>query len=336
VPATGEQVSIVFTGDVLLHERLWATARLDGRGRLDFAAMLAPVRPLVADADLAICHLETPLAPPGGPFRGYPRFSVPPQIATALKQTGYDACTTASNHSFDAGAAGVDRTLGTLDAAGLSHAGTARTAAEAAKPTLLDAHGVKVAVLSYAFGFNGLPYPGGQVWRANLLDETRIHAEAARARAAGADIVVLACQWGDEYVHEPSRQQRLLAPRFVADSNIDLVVGHHAHVVQPVERIGGKWVAYGLGNLVAAHREPWSASSEGLLTRFTFTRAASGRWSASGAEYAALLVTDTLPVRVVDVRRQFAATPTQRLRLAQRRTDEIVAGTGSGATPITR
>lgn len=330
-----EKVTIVVTGDVLLHERLWTTAQRDGHGRRDFAPMLAPVKPLVAGADLAVCHLETPLAPRGGPFRGYPLFAGPPEIATALRQTGYDACTTASNHSVDAGAAGVDRTLDTLDAAGLRHTGTARTAAEAATPTILDAHGVKVALLSYAYGFNGLARPRGQDWRANQIDEGRIHLAAARARAAGADIVVLICHWGDEYVQRPSDQQRELAPRLLADDDIDLVVGHHAHVVQPIERIGGKWVAYGLGNLVAAHREPGSIKAEGLLVRFTFTRSAAGRWSATRGEFAPLLVTDTVPVRVVDVGRALRTRPTARLRLAERRTEAIV-GTGNGVSVVER
>lgn len=330
------KVTIVVTGDVLLHERLWNTARIDGHGRRDFAPMLAPVEPLVAGADLAVCHLETPLAPAGGPFRGFPLFAGPPEIAPALRRTGYDACTTASNHSVDGGAAGVDRTLDTLDAAGLRHTGTARTATEAATPTILDVHGVKVALLSYAYGFNGLARPAGQDWRANRIDEDRIHAAAARARTAGADIVVLVCHWGDEYVQRPSAQQRELAPRLLADDSIDLVIGHHAHVVQPIERIDGKWVAYGLGNLVAAHREPNSPKAEGLLVRFTFTRGTNGRWSATKGEYAPLLVTDTLPVRVLDVTRALATHPTARLRLAQRRTEAVARTPGSAVLPVER
>ncbi len=341
-PAGPERITVVATGDVLLHERLWVTARRDGEGRLDFGPVLAGVRPLVSAADLAICHLETPLAPAGGPYRGYPLFSVPPQIAPALKQTGYDVCTTASNHSFDGGAAGVDRTLATLDAAGLRHAGTARNPAEAVTPVILDAHGVKVALLSYTFGFNGLGYPHGQTWRSNRIDETAIRSAAAGARAAGAEIVILACHWGSEYVSEPDAQQLTLARRFVADSNIDLVIGNHAHVVQPMEKIGGKWIAYGTGNLLAAHREPGSPKSEGLLVRFTFTRGADGRWTTTKAEYAALLLTDPLPMRLLDVRHELARPGTgpaskDRLRAALRRTEEVVNSRGAaraGATPI--
>ncbi|MBA3620350.1 MAG: CapA family protein, partial [Acidothermales bacterium] len=116
------------SGDVLLHEGLWSTARLDaaaaGEPGMDFRPLLASMRPVLSGADLAICHMETPLAPPGGPYAGYPSFSAPPQIAPALEWAGFDVCTTASNHSLDQGVEGLRRTLETLDRNGLDYAGT--------------------------------------------------------------------------------------------------------------------------------------------------------------------------------------------------------------------
>lgn len=329
-PVADGNITLVATGDVLLHERLWTTAKRDGsNGERDFAPLLQGVKPLVQQADLAVCHLETPL---GTPPAGYPLFQGPPQIVPALVKTGYDACTTASNHSFDRGAAGIDRTLGLLDQAGLQHAGTARTPREAATPTIVTVRGVKLGLLSYTYGFNGIPYPAGQTWRAGKLDVGKIKAMAQAARDAGAEIVVVSAHWGDEYVKTPNLQQRSAAKELLADSNIDLIIGHHAHVAQPVERIGGKWVAYGLGNLVAAHRKPETTRSEGLLVKFTFRRDGD-RWTAD-AQYAPLLVTDTLPVRVLDVRRELAkagnsAARKARLELAQRRTSQTVGSLGA-------
>lgn len=333
-PGKVDRISLVATGDVLLHERLWTTAKRDGRnGDWDFAPVMSSVKPLVQGADLAVCHLETPLAPIGGPYRGYPMFQGPPQIAAALKQTGYDVCTTASNHSFDGGAAGVDRTLKTLERAGLRHAGTARTPAEAETPTIVDVRGVKIALLSYTYGFNGLPYPDGDTWRAGKIDVPAIKAMAKKARDLGAEIVVVSCHWGTEYSSKLNDQQREVAPQLLADSNIDLLLGHHAHVVQPMEQHNGKWVAYGLGNLIAAHREPSSPKAEGLLVRFTFKRSGD-RWTTSEAEYAPLLMTDALPVRVLDVRRELAKTGLAaarrtRLERAERRTTATVRSLGA-------
>jgi poly-gamma-glutamate synthesis protein (capsule biosynthesis protein) len=323
-------ITVVATGDVLLHERLWTTAKRDGgNGEWDFTPLLQGVKPLVQPADLAVCHLETPL---GTPPAGYPLFQGPPQIVPALVKTGYDACTTASNHSFDRGAAGIDRTLGLLDQAGIEHAGTARTPREAETPTLVTVRGVKIGLLSYTYGFNGIPYPAGQTWRAGTLDVGKIKAMARTARDAGAEIVVVSAHWGDEYSKTPNSQQRSFAKELLADSNIDLIIGHHAHVVQPVEQIDGKWVVYGLGNLVAAHRKPETTKSEGLLMRFTFRRDGD-RWKAD-AQYAPLLMTDTVPVRVLDVQRELAkpgnsAVPRARLELAQRRTSETVGALGA-------
>jgi poly-gamma-glutamate capsule biosynthesis protein CapA/YwtB (metallophosphatase superfamily) len=338
-PGKNDRITLVATGDVLLHERLWTTAKRDGEnGNWDFAPLMASVKPLVRAADLAVCHLESPLAPLGGPYHGYPLFQGPPQIATALKQTGYDVCTTACNHSFDAGAAGVDRTLNTLERAGLRHTGTARTRVEAETPTIIDVRGVKIAQLSYSFGFNGLPYPHGQTWRAGTVNVAAIKAMAKQARDLGAEIVVVSCHWGDEYSAKLNAQQREVAPQLLADSNIDLVIGHHAHVVQPMEQINGKWVAYGLGNLVAAHREPNSTKAEGLLVRFTFKRN-DDRWTTEQAEYAPLLMTDALPVRVLDVRRELAkpglaADRRRRLELAERRTTATVQALGATPKPL--
>ena len=98
-------------GDILLHPALWDQAEKDGAGKLDFSPLLAGIAPYLAESDLALCNLETPVAAPGGPYGGYPMFIVPPQIIGALKEVGYDGCTTASNHSMDAGVSGVKRTL---------------------------------------------------------------------------------------------------------------------------------------------------------------------------------------------------------------------------------
>lgn len=334
--------TLVASGDVLLHERLWRQAEADaartGAAIMDFAPQLANIAPVVSTADLAICHLEVPLAPSHGPYSGYPTFSGPPQVVTALIETGYDACTTASNHTFDAGAAGVERTLDTLDAAGLAHAGSARTPEETGLTTIVDVATtegpVRVALLSYTYGFNGIPYPNGDTWRANEIDEATIHANAATARQRGADVVVVAMHWGTEYDHDPNEQQLDLAPRLIASPDIDLLLGHHAHVVQPVENVDGEWVVYGMGNLMANHAEPEGPKAEGVLMRFTFREdLGTGGFSTTRAEYLPLYQTYELPIEVLDVPAALASgdtgtTTASRLETALARTAEVVTARG--------
>ena len=148
---------LVASGDVLPHTALVARAKAYGAHSgqpYDFRPMLSAIQPIVSAADLAVCHIETPLSPSGRHLSGYPVFNGPPQVAAALRDTGYDACSTASNHSMDQGAQGVAGTLRVLDGAGLRHAGIARNPREA-QPTLLTVKGVRVALLSYAYGLNG-------------------------------------------------------------------------------------------------------------------------------------------------------------------------------------
>lgn len=298
-------VTIIGAGDVLLHSRVWHQAAADaaaaGGTGYDFRPMFAGVAARIAAADLAICHLETPLAPVGGPYSGYPQFSVPPQIATALRHSGFDTCSTASNHTLDTGERGVYRTLNVLDAAGLRHAGSYRSANEQKTPTLLNANGVAVAHLSYTFGFNGLRRPAGKAWIANLIDAEAILAEARRARSAGAAIVVVSLHWGTEYDHRATSAQVALARRLLASPDVDLILGHHSHVVQPFEEIHGKWVAYGVGNEIAYQSTAEPSRHEGVMPRFTFTELAPGHWKVTKVEAIATWIAVSPRVRIVDL-----------------------------------
>ncbi|WP_412544542.1 CapA family protein [Longispora sp. K20-0274] len=283
-PWTPREFTVLGAGDVLLHEGLWNTARQAAGGTgYDFGPMFAAVKPTVSAADLAICHMETPLGEPDGPFSGYPSFNVPPQVAVTLKDIGYDSCSTASNHTLDVGERGVRRTLDVLDAAGLRHAGSYRSQAEHDTPTLLYARGVQVAHLSYTFSFNGQLRPEGKDWIANALDVRDILDEAHRARAAGAEVVVVSIHWGTEYQHEADDSQQRIARDLLASPYVDLILGAHVHVVQPFERIGDKWVAYGMGNQVAWQNQALD-TRDGVMPRFTFTESAPGVWKVSKAE----------------------------------------------------
>jgi poly-gamma-glutamate synthesis protein (capsule biosynthesis protein) len=302
-PGPRKQITVAAAGDLLVHPELTAQAAADaraaGRAGHDFTQILAAVRPAVSRADLAICHMETPLAEPSGPFTGYPIFSVPPQLADAAAWAGFDTCSTASNHSLDTGLPGITRTLDNLDRVGVRHAGTARNAQEAERPNILNVAGVKVAQLSYTFSFNGIPRPEGQNWAANLIDRDAILAEARRARDQGAEIVILSVQWGTEYQHEPDDGQLRLAKELLSSPDLDLIVGHHVHVVQPFEKIGTKWVAYGISNLTTYGSDP--DTQQAVVPEFTFTRAGSGRWEVTRVEVLPTWMQYQPAARVVDL-----------------------------------
>lgn len=243
-PRTG---TIAFAGDVLIHSGVWKAA--DTGAGYDFSPMLAPIAPQLSAADLAICHLEVTLARPGDALSSYPRFRAPRELAGDLAEAGYDGCSVASNHALDFGEQGVVATLEALDEADLAHAGTARSPEENTRPAWYEANGITVAQLSYAYGFNGFLRPDGKEWLVDQIDAALILADAQSARDAGAELVVVSMHWGDEYRHEVVEAQQAVADALAAvPGAVDLIVGHHAHVVQPISKLGEMWVVWGMGN----------------------------------------------------------------------------------------
>ena len=271
-----------------------------GGAGYDFRPMLAPVRAQLSAASLAVCHMETPLSRDDRRITGYPTFNVPRELADAVRDAGYDACSTASNHSYDRGMAGIDATLDQLDRVGVAHAGTARTPADAGRLTLLPAGPATVALLDYTFGVNEGQHP--PPWAVQIIDAARIRADAARARAAGADLVAVVLHWGQEYETAPTAGQRRLAADLLASPDVDLVTGGHVHVVQPVQRINGKFVVYGVGNFLSNQSAECCppGSQDGVIETAHVRRDGAGRWSVAAVTFTPTWV-DRGPYRVLPV-----------------------------------
>ncbi|MDQ6874925.1 MAG: CapA family protein [Actinomycetota bacterium] len=294
--------TIAATGDLLAHEPVVQAAQAAAGGHgYDFRPLLARVRPILSRADLAICHLETPLSPDDRRISYYPDFQAPREIAPAIRWAGFDTCTTASNHTLDDGPAGVAHTLDLLDAAGVRHAGAARNAAEAARPVIYTVRGFRVAHLDYTYGLNGHSVPAGQPWLVPLIDPARILRDAHAARAAGAQFVIVSFHWGQEYSSGVTADQRDVARRLLASPDVDLVLGSHAHVLQAVERIAGKFVVYGMGNFLARHAPCCDSppTFDGVIVNITVQPRA-GRLMVTALTYAPTHVNpDTLVVEPV-------------------------------------
>jgi hypothetical protein len=280
--------TVVVTGDMLVHAQLWQQAREDARSAglpgLDFGPLLEGQRRYLTRSDVAICHLETPVAGPSGPFSAYPSFNVPPQILPAARAVGYQACTTASNHSIDRGTDGLVRTLDALDAAGVQHTGSYRTEAESHGVLILQTPAARIAVVAAAYGLNG--QSPEQPWQVDLLEPEAMIAKARQARALGADIVLGVLHAGDEYSSEPNAQQHEAAHALVDSGQFSLIYGHHSHSVLPIEQYNGIWIVYGLGNGIT-ELSPWYVvNNEGLLVRAQFSQDSAGTWTASDLAWA--------------------------------------------------
>jgi poly-gamma-glutamate capsule biosynthesis protein CapA/YwtB (metallophosphatase superfamily) len=257
-PAPPERARILAVGDLLMHTPLVFTSQRPG-GEWDFRPLFEPVRPWIEAADLAVANLETTLTGPAYPWAGYPRFNTPQEFARDVKAVGFDVLTNANNHALDYGEYGLVQTAEALDRYGIPHTGTNRSPAEREQIlTVQVGRSIKLAILAYTYGTNGIPLP--HPYSVNLLDRERVAADIARARQMeGVDLVAVALHLGDEYARRPNQEQRDYV-QLCLEAGADIVLGDHPHVIQPIEvrqvrdRFGRdlpRAVIYSLGNFIS-------------------------------------------------------------------------------------
>jgi poly-gamma-glutamate synthesis protein (capsule biosynthesis protein) len=248
---------VAAVGDIMLQEAVKDSAEAAAPGEAGYQSLWAPVAPLLAAPDLLLANLEGPVAPRGGGPAGPYVFNVPAEAIWALREAGFDVLAVTNNHAFDQGRAGFLETLQHLRAVGIAAAGAGPVPDEAG-PLRLRAGGVHIALLAYASYFIGAGNacnPGEKPCvKAAILDPARV-VEDVRAARAGADAVVVSLHWGEEYAAEPRPEDVALAHR-LAEAGAVLILGHHPHVLQRVERYrrrdgGESLIAYSLGNFIS-------------------------------------------------------------------------------------
>ena len=285
--ALPQVITFAFTGDVLSHTPLINQAKRTAIANstpelqldYDFRPMFLDIKPLITGVDLAVCHLETPIAPEGQKLSTFPLFGVPKEITTAIADAGFDRCSTASNHTYDRGNDGIDATVNALLAAGLDESGMARTPEEI-EPRIFTVKGIKISHLSYTFSYNGLIMPDETQWRSAIINTQRILRDAQRARELGSQATIVSMHWGTEKDSNTNSMQTSIADELTTSGLVDLIVGHHAHVVQPTNQVNGVWVMYGLGNVLSnlPTDERWPINSQDAVIATTaLTISSSGK-----------------------------------------------------------
>lgn len=257
---TEARFTIGYAGDVLTHMPVMDDTAGGGG---DIEPLIAAARPWSEGVDLALCGMEVPVSPDGVPS-GYPVFGSTAAVVDALSRSGWDGCATASNHSWDQGFAGVVATADALRADSMGYSGTNRTQAEADAPYQLyeltrGGMTITVAQLSTTYDLNG--FSADPDWAVNLNDVAWIEARARAARQAGADVVVLHAQIGEEYSPEPVPEQTEFARAVAQTGQVDVFFGAHPHVPETNELLpggpGGRgmWVSYSAGNFISNQSE---------------------------------------------------------------------------------
>lgn len=271
LPPLDKKTSVIISavGDVMMHMPQIRAGQIPGGG-YDFRSVFQEVRPYIEKADIALANFETTIGTRDRGYSGYPRFSAPHEILEALRFAGFDVLTTANNHCLDWLEFGVENTLNKMDEYGIMHTGTARTPEESQKLLIIEKNEIKVGILAYTYGTNGMEVLISQDKLSYMVnyfsDFDKVRRDIKRIREAGAEVVVVCMHWGNEYERTPGEEQKDLAQR-LANAGADIIFGSHPHVIQPVEIMevvledGAKknvFVAYSLGNFISNQKDRYT------------------------------------------------------------------------------
>jgi poly-gamma-glutamate synthesis protein (capsule biosynthesis protein) len=255
---TKTEIVIAAVGDVMMPASIQAAIAGNEHG---YDLLFEKIAQDLGAADITFANLETPVDHTIA-VSGYPKFNAPPALLAALKKAGVHIVSIANNHTMDAGSDGLKRTLDNIERAGLVFIGAGRTKAEASEIKHLKARGVNVAFLSYTYSTNQhLPRRAAGEPGVNIIgigsepDLDRAAASVRQARS-GADLVVVSVHWGEEYATKPTNWQRRVASELV-EAGADIILGHHPHVLQPIESFAARdgrlgLIAFSLGNFISS------------------------------------------------------------------------------------
>lgn len=247
------RLKILFGGDLMQHQSQLDAARC-ANGKYSYSTCYDYIRSEVSDADIAIANLETTIGRSN--YGGYPSFCAPDSFLYAAKGAGFDVLLFANNHCLDRGRRGALHTLAMMDSLGIEHCGVYRDSTDRAHrvPLVIEKKGIRLAILNYTYGTNGIPVPPPLI--VNFIDKEVIAADIKRAREKSVDAIIACLHWGDEYVSLPPKRVRELTD-WLIEQGVDHVIGGHPHVLQPMEvrrdtiTMRRNAVVYSLGNLIS-------------------------------------------------------------------------------------
>ena len=254
--STAQEMSLLFLGDIMGHGPQIKSAWNDSLKKCDYNEVFEPVEDIISSVDFAVANLEVTLA--GPPFDGYPQFSSPDELAEACKNNGIDVLVTANNHSCDRGSMGILRTNRVLDSLEILHTGTFSNQQnrDSLNLLVLEKEGIRIGLLNYTYGTNGIPFHAPTY--VNLLDSSLIKKDLKFARTKNLDKLIVFVHWGAEYQDQPNLYQKNFN-QFFKRQGVDIVIGSHPHVVQPMHYIKNNdkefLTVYSLGNFVSNQRD---------------------------------------------------------------------------------
>lgn len=242
------EASLIMVGDALIHNSVYNDAK-QSDGTYDFKPMLSEIKPIIESYDLAYYNQETILGGTALGLSNYPRFNSPQEVGDAFLDAGFNLVSLASNHTMDKGEQGALSSINYWKTKDAYVAGSYASFEERDTPVIKEVNGITYSFLAYTTWNNGLRTPSGKEYLNNEYSPELAKADIERVRDQ-VDVVMVAMHWGTEYSLGVSRQQEEIA-NYLASLGVDIIIGAHPHVVEPITFIGNTMVIYSLGNLIS-------------------------------------------------------------------------------------
>jgi len=248
-----QEISVSAIGDILIHDRVYNDAKVDDG--YDFYPMLSEVQPYLHDSTITFANQETMIGGVKLGLSSYPMFNSPQEVGDTLRDVGVNVVSLANNHTLDRGEEVILRAIEHWEELDMLYVGAYKNEADQKKIRVMETEEeISVAFLAYTYGTNGIPVPKGKEYLVNMIDREQIAEDIERA-SEKANVTIMSLHFGNEYERMPNEEQKALV-QFVADHGVDVVLGTHPHVLQPVEWVTGEdgnetLVAYSLGNFLS-------------------------------------------------------------------------------------
>lgn len=267
-------LSVITAGDALIHNGVYIDANTykvgsDGYYIYDFTKMFTDIKPIIEPYDLKFYNQETIIGGKKLGLSNYPLFNSPDEIGLDLVKTGFNMVNLASNHTLDKFENGATYSANMWkNQEGVYAVGNYSSKEERDEIRIEEKNGITYTLLGYTYGTNGIPVPQGKDYLVNLYSDAKAKEDIEKVRDQ-VDIVMVSMHWGTEYVHVPTTEQRRQAA-YLASLGVDVIIGHHPHVIQPIEFVDDTLVIYSLGNFISA--QDGTAKRVGMMAAFTINK----------------------------------------------------------------
>ncbi len=254
------QLTLGMVGDALYHSGTYQDG-LQKDGTYSFDTQLEDIKPIIQTYDLSYYNQESILGGTSLGLSNYPRFNSPQEVGDAFINAGFNLVSLANNHTLDKGEQGILNSLNYWKDKPVITAGSYPSFQKRNDIPIYEKNGITYAFLSYTYGTNGLDIPQNKEYLVNIFEYEKAKQDILSVRSK-VDILLVAMHWGNEYTHTPTDIQKQEA-QFLANLGVDIIIGSHPHVIQPIEHIGKTVVLYSLGNFISG--QDGEAKRIGLL-----------------------------------------------------------------------